>query len=180
MIIGANEYAVVIPIVNKKYFLFEVRSKKLNTQPGEVAFPGGKLEENESPKDCAIRETIEEIGTVPKIIKDLPMVVTPFNIVIYPFLGTINSKIMRNKSEVDAIFLAPIKLFEKPLYEYYIDVKVYPPTNFPFHLIPNEKNYNWRQGKYRILFFKHKEYIIWGITALIAHEAYKILKEESI
>lgn len=58
-----KSYAVFIPIIEvdgKDHILFEVRSK-IVSQPGEVSFPGGKVEEGEDFKDAAIRETMEEL-----------------------------------------------------------------------------------------------------------------------
>ena len=38
------------------------RSKQLRDHPGEISFPGGKLEVGEMPQQAAIREAHEEIG----------------------------------------------------------------------------------------------------------------------
>ncbi|KAB8028458.1 NUDIX hydrolase [Fluviispira multicolorata] len=42
--------------------LFTIRSKNLKEHAGEVSFPGGRIEENESPYETALRECDEEIG----------------------------------------------------------------------------------------------------------------------
>ena len=34
----------------------------MQSQPGEVCFPGGHVERGENPRDTALRETFEEIG----------------------------------------------------------------------------------------------------------------------
>ncbi|MDK2886181.1 MAG: hypothetical protein PWP54_739 [Thermosipho sp. (in: thermotogales)] len=173
-----TEYSVVIPIVENKYFLFEIRSKFLKNQPSEVSFPGGKIEDNESPLDAGIRELYEEIGIKPKVILGkLKYLVTPFNIVIHPFIVKIEfNNILLNTNEVESIFKVPIDIFEKPLYKFEAEIKIIPPDNFPYHLIPNGKNYKWRKGKYEIMFFKYNDRIIWGLTARLAFEAYKKLK----
>jgi 8-oxo-dGTP diphosphatase len=36
--------------------------KKRGLGEGLITFPGGKVEENENPLECAIRETEEEVG----------------------------------------------------------------------------------------------------------------------
>ena len=57
--------AVLIPLVKKDNsysILFELRSKTMKRQPGEISFPGGIIENNESPKEACLRETFEEIG----------------------------------------------------------------------------------------------------------------------
>lgn len=41
-------YAVLVPLVEKGgelFLLYEVRAKALRRQPGEVCFPGGRMEE---------------------------------------------------------------------------------------------------------------------------------------
>lgn len=179
MFIGAEEYAVVVPVVNKEYFLFEIRSNLLRIQPGEISFPGGKIEYGESPKSAAIRETVEEIGVRPNIISNLPPVYTPFNIIIHPFIGILESSNLNiNKYEVEKTIEVPIEIFKSPKYTYDLKVKVIPPSSFPFHLIPNGKDYKWRSGKYKVMFFEYNDHIIWGMTALIAHEAYKKINEK--
>ena len=59
-----SEYAVLIPWVKTEYgdaMLMEVRSDKVR-QPGEICFPGGRIEDGESPVEAAVRETTEELG----------------------------------------------------------------------------------------------------------------------
>lgn len=181
MIIGAQKYAVTIPIVNKSNFLFEVRSKNLKTQPCEVSFPGGKIETSENPNDAAIRETVEEIGIKPKIVAELPLLYTPFNMIIHPFIGIINNFSPKlNKNEVEEIFTVPIEFFNQKPKVYKLNVRVFPPKDFPFELIPNGKSYKWRTGSHQVMFYKYKNYIIWGITATLAYHAYKFIKEGGI
>ena len=117
--------SVLIPIVKKDdthYILFQVRSKNLKNQPNEISFPGGKIENNESPLDAVIRETCEELGTNVKnvnIISELDLLITPGNMIIHPFVGYINNidSLNINKDEVDHIFLVPVSylLKHKPL-----------------------------------------------------------------
>ena len=43
------DFAVLVPLIEKDgefHILFEVRSPKLKSQPGEVCFPGGAVEAN--------------------------------------------------------------------------------------------------------------------------------------
>lgn len=44
------------------YFLFLKRSKKNRNWPLHWTIPGGKIEEGEDIIDCALRETLEEVG----------------------------------------------------------------------------------------------------------------------
>ena len=59
-----RRYAVLCPLVEREdglHFLYEVRSRTLS-QGGEVCFPGGRMEPGESPEECALRETEEELA----------------------------------------------------------------------------------------------------------------------
>ena len=59
-----HEYAVLCPLVerpNGLHLLFEVRSAGVS-QSGETCFPGGQMEPEETPADCALRETEEELS----------------------------------------------------------------------------------------------------------------------
>jgi len=44
------------------YYLFLKRSEKSRNWPLHWTIPGGKIENNEDPLECAIRETLEEVG----------------------------------------------------------------------------------------------------------------------
>ena len=51
-----KHYAIAIPFVDAEHFLFQVRSDKLDRQPGDICFPGGAIEIGETPEEAVIRE----------------------------------------------------------------------------------------------------------------------------
>ena len=73
-LLGArHEYAVLCPLLEQPdglHFLFEVRASAIR-QAGETCFPGGRMEPGESPTDCALRETMEELAIPPSEIQIL-------------------------------------------------------------------------------------------------------------
>lgn len=169
-------FSILVPIIEIKgtpHLIFEVRSHGLRRQPGEICFPGGKKEPNESFKETAIRETIEELNISDEnidIIGKLPSVSTHYNNYIYPFIAIIKNvkvkDISFNKSEVDKIFTVPLSFFMENLpLEHYIETQPNPLDGFPYHLLPNGEDYPWFKGKYPVYFYQYKSYVIWGLTA---------------
>ena len=177
--------SVLIPLVkeNDEYFiLFELRSKNMRHQPGEISFPGGKIEENETPKEACIRETCEEIGINEadiNIISPLDVYISHANLIIHPYVGIIKNikNLNINKSEVDHTFLVPISyLLDYDVTCYTNDVKVIPVDDFPYDKIPNKENYKFAEGQYPVFFYEYKDYVIWGITAKILENFLEFLK----
>ena len=164
--------SIIIPLVevnNEICILFEVRAKKLSSQPGDICFPGGKIDENETPKEAALREIYEELGIKNiDIINELDIVVRYDGIIIHPYLGLIEDmkEININESEVDHVFYVPLNylLNHNPL-EVTSKINVQRPEEFPYDLIVNKKNYKFRDANYRSLFYNYENYNIWGITA---------------
>lgn len=188
-ILGHDEYfesAVTLPLVeqNGQYcILFQKRADKLIHQPGEISFPGGKIEpEDSSPQEAAIRETCEELGLKPediKVIAPLDIMVSPFNAIVYPFLAQIvNPDIINpNPDEVDEIFYVPLEFFLKcdPLYKP-IWITVSAPDDFPFDMIPQGKAYPFRKGILPQFFYVWEDRVIWGLTARILTHFLRLLR----
>lgn len=177
--------SVTIPIVmlnDTAYILFEVRSKNLSTQPSEVCFPGGKMDEGESALNTAIRETCEELGVTQnnfKVISALDLFVSPFNVIVHPFLIHLYDidNINVNSSEVEKTFLVPLDYLLNKEPELYINkVNITPNDRFPYDIIPS-KNYTFSTGSYEILFYTYKDYVIWGLTAKILYNFLSIIKK---
>ncbi len=68
----AYRSAILIPLVlvnEEWHILFEVRSFTMRKQPGDISFPGGRIDATDaSPMAAAVRETTEELGVDPKTI----------------------------------------------------------------------------------------------------------------
>lgn len=177
--------AVLLPLLyyqGKPSLLFEVRSQELKGQPGEICFPGGRIESNDqSPQDAALRETSEEVG-IPKtnieLLGSLDVLVTPF-FFLYPYVGYIKEPTIINpsKNEVEEIFIAPLEdLYAINPVISHTNIKITPEPDFPNHLLPNGKDYGWRSGKYPVYFYSYGEYVIWGITARILHHFLGVIR----
>lgn len=181
-----KKYAVLVPLINKEdeiHILFEIRNYELRRNPGEICFPGGRLEEGEILEECARRETAEELLIEEKQITILgpsDIYFSPFNFIVYPFVGEIND--YRNtfsKNEVADIITIPLDYFLSHQPELYIsDLVNQPPKDFPYEWIPGGEKYPFAKGSYEILFYRYKDYIIWGMTAKILKSVLEIIRDK--
>lgn len=172
-----RKYAVLLPLLEKNgeiHLLFEVRAMTLRSQPGDVCFPGGGVEEIDfDEKDAAIRETTEELGVAAEDLTEVYpldyMMMSP-ELLIYPFVGRLDhkAKLVPNKAEVEEVFSIPLRFFleTEPL-KYEISLEAIPKDDFPFHLIVGGENYDWRHRTVNQYFYKYEDYVIWGLTANI-------------
>lgn len=181
--------SILVPIIetNEGYCLvFSKRSMTLKRQPGDVCFPGGGREGNETQLETALRETYEEIGVPAENIEILGQpdyVVTAYGAVITPFVGLIkNMKIEDfkiNPDEIEEIFTVPLKFFMETEPEaHYIMVKHEIPDDFPFEYIVGGRNYPWSVGRHPEFFYFYEGHIIWGFTARVVKNFCSILKGE--
>jgi 8-oxo-dGTP pyrophosphatase MutT (NUDIX family) len=180
-------YSVLLPLIyvdDEIHILYEVRSQNIKTQPGEISFPGGKVEVCEDFKEAAIRETYEEIGIDIEdieVIGELDYVTRENNFILYPYIGILHTDINSlkiNEDEVEKIFTVPIKFFvETEPEEYNISFSMDIDDEFPFDKIPNGQNYNWRKIGHPVLFYDYNGYIIWGMTAKMTENFIKRVKK---
>jgi len=179
-----NEFSVLVPIVrhgNQESILFEVRSHKLQKQPNEICFPGGKIEQEETSLQAAIRETCEELlieDSNIKVITEIDTFVTPFNTVIYPFAAYLEHyENTFSVQEVSEVFTVPLDFLVncKPICSY-LDIKMKPKDDFPFDKIQYGREYPWAQGKYPVYIYEYQDKIIWGITARILRSFIEIIR----
>jgi coenzyme A diphosphatase NUDT7 len=181
-----SKYAVMLPLIQKEdgiHVLFEVRSLNLRRQPGEICFPGGRIDALDiDEKAAAIRETVEELGiNIEHISAVFPLdfMISPFGMIIYPYAGYINSpeKIVPNPTEVGEIFTVPLTFFIKNKPEIYqINFVLEPEENFPFNLIVGGENYNWQTRGIEEYFYLYEGKAIWGLTARILAHFIEILR----
>lgn len=170
--------AVLIPLVQVDgawHILFEVRSMTMRKQPGDISFPGGRIDEaDSSPLAAALRETHEELGIDPQTVTNIqplsPYIASP-TFVVYPFVGVVDyDEIIHgyNKEEVEEVFTVPIDwLLNHEPYMHTVPLKPTPAANFPFDKIVNGANYKWGTRAIEEWFYDYQDYTIWGLTAMI-------------
>ena len=169
------KYAILIPWVETgsgDALLLEVRSQ-LVKQPGEVCFPGGRAEPEESVIDAAVRETCEELGIRPEeidVIFELEPLTMGDGREVYPVSARLHIKdiesLALSEDEVAEVFLLPVKWLEE-----------HPPVHYDLAAAPDEElpekllSYLSHYGEYRKTgktdYYEYDGHGIWGLTARI-------------
>ena len=181
-------YSVLIPIIeidDKLNLIYELRASNLSTQPGQISFPGGKVERGEEFSQAAVRECAEELLIEQEKIKllgEIDYLITPFDFIIYAFIGCLKlnslSEIKTN-NEVAEVFNVPLEYFldhEPEKYGAYFKSEF--DTDFPYHLLPEGKNHKKLRSEYYIYFYRYQNRVIWGITAELTKNFIDILKNK--
>lgn len=147
------------------------RAQHMSTHKGQVAFPGGKFdEEDETLEHTALRECHEEIGVESKhieIIGQLSQVVSLHGIRVTPFVGLIDESVnfIPNLDELDSIFKVPMVFFSEAEPKRrdrmtYRDIALSVPSYDYFH--------------------EGETYEIWGMSAIVMVELLNIAFDADI
>jgi len=185
--------AVFLPLVEQNGqpgILFEVRAASLAWQPGEICFPGGRIEPiDATAQAAAVRETCEELSLKAsgvKVLGQMDFVVTPLGLLIYPFVGYISevANVRPSASEVAEVFVVPLKFFleTEPLVGT-VEVATRPQGDFPIELVTGYPSEWKKRSSYKVFFYRYHERVIWGITAGIVNnfiQFYRKCKEIKI
>jgi len=115
----AADAAVLIPITDEcnPRVILTVRSKKLKSHAGEVAFPGGKRDTLDGNlEQTALRETFEEIDLDPgavEIIGPGRERTSRFGLRVRPFVGLVQPgmTLRANPHELQEVFSVPLEYF---------------------------------------------------------------------
>ncbi|GAA4725215.1 NUDIX hydrolase [Brevibacillus fulvus] len=189
-IMGEEQYrktAVLIPLLHTDEglsVLFTKRASTLRRQAGDISFPGGHREPaDESNWMTARRETAEELQIPAHSIEyaaDLDWVVHHARMIVYPFVGylTAPSEIRPNPQEVAEVFTVGLDrlLNSQPLI-HEVGMRIEPGPDFPYDLIENGKQYDWRMSKIPQLFYQIDGRVIWGLTARILSHFLRLVRD---
>lgn len=161
--------SLIYPVHDIPHLLFIERPVYDGVHSGQIAFPGGKVEkEDTSSLDAALRETQEEVGIAPSEIRVLgpltEVYVLASNFLVYPYVGLLNNipHITPEKNEVAATLEVPIhRLLEEN------SIKEKPIRNaLGFTL---QAPYYDLDGK-----------VLWGATAMMVSELCAIIRTRKI
>ncbi|MGN0701923.1 MAG: NUDIX hydrolase [Lentihominibacter sp.] len=186
---GFKHFAVLLPLCERSgkiELLYEVRAAGLDRQPGEICFPGGLIEKGETPLECALRETEEEIGVRSdsiRIISGLDSVFSAGGSQIHCYLGVLNfEEVKISKDEVDEVFTVPVEEMIKAEPEIYESImRQEPDPEFPYDRVTGGKMYPWRDGKAPVPVYDIEDSggarrIIWGLTGRMTKQFLEVLK----
>ena len=175
---GRRSYAVLVPLVEREdgiHVLYEVRAMTLRRQPGEVCFPGGHIEAGETPEQCALRETEEELG-IPmdkiRVLGRLDFIAHRANFIMYPILALIDGETADRmnicEAEVGETFEVPLShlLTTEPI-EYDYELIPTPARNFPYEILNIPRDYKWQIGSENVPVYPWQGHAIWGLTGRI-------------
>jgi 8-oxo-dGTP pyrophosphatase MutT (NUDIX family) len=144
---------VLIPLIRKNggcSILFTRRSENLAAHSGQIAFPGGVLEGDETLEQAAIREAQEEVGIPPRnveLIGRLDDVITHSGFLVAPFAGVIHEPLEYVMQEAEVV-----EVFEVPV-EALLEIR-----NPEVRYVP------FRAKRYPAYFYHYGSYEIWGLT----------------
>lgn len=151
--------AVLLPLVrtgDEVSVILTKRSSALIHHPGQIAFPGGKVDAaDDGPVAAALREASEEIGLKPNNVKVLGALsphetVTGFNVT--PVLGLVLEPfdIVPEPGEVEEVFTVPLA-HVTDIKNFQIQSRLWQGVNRFYYTVP------------------YGPYYIWGATARILH-----------
>ena len=108
--------AVLVPVVEhpEPTVLLTQRAQHLPDHPGQVSFPGGKIDKGDAdPRDSALREAEEEIGLDRSHVDALgylDLYMTTLGYRIVPMVARVapGFALTLNENEVDAVFEVPL------------------------------------------------------------------------
>ena len=164
-----RQAAVLVPIVahDAPTVLLTQRSAQLKSHSGQIAFPGGKVDDSDpSVEAAALREAQEEVGLAPEqvtVLGALPTYTTGTGFVITPVVGLVqpDSPLRLNAGEVDDAFEVPLAFLMNPAH------------HLRQHVDWEGARRGWLSMPYRDE--QGRERFIWGATAGMLRNLYRFL-----
>lgn len=138
------------------------RPSSMRAHPGQVAFPGGRIDPGETPVEAALREANEELGIDPasvRVVGSGDVYRTGSGYAVTPVLGVIppDIKIVPNPAEVSRWFEAP--------------------ADFVFDQSNHEtKSLEWEGQTRHYVEINWQGHRIWGVTGAIISNLTQRLK----
>lgn len=158
---------LLFPDKDKIYTCLTRRPSTMKYHPGQVSFPGGKVEKDDASAEmAALREAQEEVGIDPSQIEilgklsDFYLEISRFS--IQPFLAWTDNRpeFTVNTDEVEELILFPV-------------------SDFVENEIIQETELQTMTGILPIKYFPYSGQVIWGATAMILAELMEIMRKHN-
>lgn len=156
--------AVLVPIVAHPdpTVLLTLRSPRLSSHAGQVSFPGGRIEDGETPEAAAVREAAEEVGLdprLPELIGRLPEHLTGTGFRVIPVVALVPSplNLTPDPAEVTETFELPLSTVLDPA-------------------APERRSGEFRGRRRGFWVWPHERHYIWGATAAILVNLARVLR----
>ena len=165
---GDRLAAVLAPLVEspEPSLIFTERSGALSRHAGEISFPGGLVDDGESPADAARREAFEEIGldpSMPRLVGSLPPVHTYVSaILVVPFVGLLDREpaLVPSEAEIESILTVPLERLAA--------------VEETMELPRRDGVGTWTGWAYPV-----NGHTIWGATGLMLHSFLELIRTEA-
>lgn len=162
---AARPCAVLVPLVlhdDRPSVLLTRRAAHLSSHPGQVSFPGGRIEPGESPEQAALREAMEEVGLDPRwpeLAGRMPVQRTMTGFEITPVIGLLRPgfALAPDPGEVALAFELPLSTLLDPA-------------------APRRECAEWKGELREYWVWPHEQEFIWGATATILVELARVLR----
>jgi 8-oxo-dGTP pyrophosphatase MutT (NUDIX family) len=178
VILGVTRYsAVVLPLYEDENeglsIVFEQRAFSV-TQPGDVCFPGGGVEDGETPRQAAAREFEEELalkeGEDFEMLCELGYQATFHGKCVYCFAAQLApgalAKAAPQRSEVSEIFTIPVRwLTDNPPYIYHYRQTQGKEDPTAGGMLANAGKYDWTERTNSMPIWNYGQHCLWGLTA---------------
>ena len=166
--------AVIVPLIQRGdgvEIVLELRSRHLRRSPGEVGFPGGRVEAGESPWQTALREMEEELAVGSdqvELLGRLPEQQRLRNELVVPFVGRLAEgvELKPDGIEVEEVFTLSVDhLLQHDFRKAGLVEEYTLSADFPIDYLPDGK---WSRRITRpVHYLIYGKYLIWGLSANI-------------
>lgn len=157
--------AVLVPLVlrDEPTVLLTLRSARLSSHAGQVAFPGGRIEAGETPEQAALREAQEEVGldpAMPDLLGRLPTLMTGTGYLVTPVVALLRPPfaLRSDPGEVEEAFEYPLARLIDPA-------------------APERRRQEFRGRMREFWVWPHDRHYIWGATASMLVTLSAVLRE---